>query len=136
MIYDLPVAPTAKGRPRVVRTKTGLSCTYSPDRTVDAEERIRWHLRQQGAEKFAAGTPLGVVLKFYVKPPQKIKCRFPITRPDIDQFVKLVLDAGNGILWDDDSQVVSLVAHKIYADDGNPHIVLVVAERGPNTEEQ
>ncbi len=41
----------------------------------------------------------------------------PITRPDLDNLVKAVKDALNGVLWRDDSQVIELEAKKIY---GNP----------------
>lgn len=35
-------------------------------------------------------------------------------RPDIDNLAKLVLDAGNGVLWEDDSQVCHLDVRKVY----------------------
>jgi Holliday junction resolvase RusA-like endonuclease len=36
-------------------------------------------------------------------------------RPDIDNLLKLVLDALNGVVWADDAQVVSITATKVYA---------------------
>ena len=33
-------------------------------------------------------------------------------RPDIDNIVKIVMDAGNNILWEDDSQIVHIDAMK------------------------
>lgn len=35
------------------------------------------------------------------------------SRPDIDNVCKLVMDALSGVAWRDDSQVVSLEAHKL-----------------------
>ena len=35
-------------------------------------------------------------------------------KPDLDNLVKLVSDAGNGILWRDDAQIVRLGAIKVY----------------------
>ena len=35
-------------------------------------------------------------------------------KPDLDNLIKLVKDAGNGILWVDDSQIVQLEATKVY----------------------
>lgn len=47
-------------------------------------------------------------------------------RPDIDNLVKAVTDALNGILWKDDSQIVSLSAEKRYGESGR--ITLLVAK--------
>lgn len=116
-VYTIPVAPTAKGRPRVVRAKNGHSMTYTPDKTVDAEERIRWHLRQANATQHPKGVALVLTIQFVVaRPKSKPKSAYPTTRPDLDQYLKLFLDAGNGILWEDDSQVVSIYAGKQYGD--------------------
>lgn len=47
---------------------------------------------------------------------------------DADNIAKAVLDAGNGILWHDDSQVVQLVVHRWYAPSGDPARVRVTVE--------
>jgi Holliday junction resolvase RusA-like endonuclease len=39
----------------------------------------------------------------------------PIKKPDIDNLAKSVLDGMNGIVWRDDSQIVSLHVTKVYA---------------------
>ncbi len=41
---------------------------------------------------------------------------FPVTRPDLSNYVKLVEDALNGLLWVDDSQIVISTLRKMYAD--------------------
>lgn len=38
-----------------------------------------------------------------------------ISRPDLDNLVKFVLDCGNGILWKDDAQICKLEAKKSYS---------------------
>jgi Holliday junction resolvase RusA-like endonuclease len=128
--FNLPVEPTAKGRPRVVRLKNGASHAFSPDRTVDCEERIRWHLRAQNASPWPSGTALHVSVTFFCRRPKSLptKVLFHTKKPDLDQFVKLVLDACNGILFHDDSQVVSLTAVKRYCLAGEPSITLSVEE--------
>lgn len=121
----IPIAPTAKARPRVVR-HNGISMTYTPDKTVDAEERIRWHIKQAGIVPFAEGIPLRVVLHFGVAKPKKPKHKtHPITKPDIDNYVKLVKDAGNGFLWADDSQICSEYSVKLFTI-GDPYISISV----------
>lgn len=60
--------------------------------------------------------PLHVNFEF-ILPCPKSKLKRPQNadvRPDLDNYIKAVLDAGNGILWRDDSQVISLSAKKKY----------------------
>jgi len=39
----------------------------------------------------------------------------PAKRPDLDNIVKLYMDAMNGLVFEDDSQIVSLYADKRYS---------------------
>mgnify|MGYP001582537017 CR=1 FL=1 len=43
---------------------------------------------------------------------------WPIVKPDLDKLVRATLDTLTGVLWDDDSRVVELVARKVYAAPG------------------
>lgn len=48
---------------------------------------------------------------------------------DADNLGKAILDAGNGVLWRDDSQVVRLVVNRWYAPTGEPAMVRMLVER-------
>ena len=48
----------------------------------------------------------------------------PTKKPDCDNIAKIVLDALNGIAYYDDSQVVSLVVRKHYAETTHVKVVL------------
>lgn len=50
----------------------------------------------------------------------------PITRPDCDNYAKATLDAMNQIVWVDDSQIVTLIVGKWYAE--KPRVVVTVNE--------
>ena len=58
--------------------------------------------------------------------PKTVKRRYPTTRSsyDVDKLCRSLLDAGSGILYHDDSQVISLNATKQYSE--NPGIELRV----------
>jgi Holliday junction resolvase RusA-like endonuclease len=56
----------------------------------------------------------GGSLKKIFYPWEKPEFSFKKTRPDLDNLVKFYLDAGNGILWRDDSDVCALTAQKVF----------------------
>ena len=58
---------------------------------------------------------------FYMKPSRASKKQMlaqigtpHLKRPDLDNLVKAILDAYNGIVWQDDSQIYCIQAQKIY----------------------
>jgi Holliday junction resolvase RusA-like endonuclease len=113
---SVPGTPATKTRPRF---GNGRAFTTKP--THVAEQRLRLYFGRAGVvrEDF---NDLGVTLVFRAATRQ---------RRDIDNLVKLVLDAGNGVLWRDDNQVVELAA-KLTRGDGDPGTdieVYVVADR-------
>ena len=50
----------------------------------------------------------------------------PTVKPDVDNYIKSTLDALNGVLWEDDSQIVKLTAEKRYAEKGK--IIITVTQ--------
>jgi len=60
--------------------------------------------------------PLSVVFTFFMPRPKKCRRPYPSVRPDCSNLVKGLEDAGNGVLWMDDSQIVELIVRKRYAE--------------------
>jgi Holliday junction resolvase RusA-like endonuclease len=122
--------PVGKARARTVKLKKGdKTVSFTPDPTAHAENLIRDHLMKL-KQKFEAGIPLRVVLIFHVARPRSIKKReFPTTKPDLDNCIKLCLDAMNRYVFADDNQVTMLVAFKRYCLPGQvPRIELRITE--------
>lgn len=117
-IIFIPTTPVAKARARF--TSKGFS--YTPKKTKDAENIIRSTLGLQTHPKFTG--PVALSLVFHLKKPKSSKNKHPMVRPDVDNYVKTVMDALNGVLFDDDSQVVSLSAKKKYSDEEGITIVI------------
>ena len=46
-------------------------------------------------------------------------------KPDIDNLLKFVMDAGNGVLWKDDSQIYKVDMEKVYSVNGYTKITVV-----------
>lgn len=94
----VPGEPRSKQRPRV--TKRGV---YTPPQTVEQESMIRDAFIATGAARFQH--TILVEIDFY----NALR-----HRRDIDNMAKLVLDALNGLAFDDDYQVVELNLRKMF----------------------
>lgn len=119
----LEMPPIAKGRP-----KFGRNGAYTPGKTRKAESEAKALMRSQFIMQPLSG-PLRLQLDFVFAKPQKPKHNhWHIVRPDADNLSKLIKDAGNGILWIDDSQVCEMYVRKFYASEGqSPRVVLTVS---------
>ncbi len=115
----IPGRPVAKGRPRL-----GRHGVYTPKTTSDAEESLQWALRE--ACPVPLEGPLELSVRFCFRYPKSWRKAardavengaepWYMGRPDLDNLLKLLTDAGNGILWKDDAQVVEVKAMKMYS---------------------
>lgn len=50
----------------------------------------------------------------------------PMTKPDVDNIAKGIMDSLNKLAWEDDNQVISLSANKYYSDD--PRVEISIEE--------
>lgn len=103
-----------KGRVRFVR-QTGR--TYTPTRTQDAMAAVQAAFAATGAQMAPAGLPVGVAIKTLrhlpKSRPKRVESEPDVYKPDADNVAKLVLDALNGLAWEDDTQVVALDVVKL-----------------------
>ena len=121
--------PKGKGRPRFSRDRFGRVHTRTPDATVDFEDRIRAaYLEQGGAARqrpaIPAGVPIRMQVEIFFAPPKGTTKKKalemcagrirPTKRPDIDNVLKAVADALNGLAYVDDAQIVEMTASKRY----------------------
>lgn len=89
---------------------------YDPPENRAAKRLIQQYARlAMGGDDWPVAGPMAVYIVVNVKRPKSVKRDAPVTRPDIDNYAKLVLDALNGFVWNDDSQVTELHAEKLYA---------------------
>jgi Holliday junction resolvase RusA-like endonuclease len=125
--------PVPKGRPRFARRGKFVS-TYSPKTTVDYETKV------SDAAKLAMGVsePLETPVSAYIYVTLPIPASYskkrtqaclsgqerPTKKSDIDNYCKAVFDGMNGIVFADDSQVVSLHATKVYGTVGMVEVMV------------
>lgn len=91
----------------------------------DAENRSTDRSGEEVASIRQLGKTFGIGLKceFYVPIPKstskkkklEMDGRFCLKKPDIDNYIKLVCDALNGIAWEDDNEVAEVYAIKRYS---------------------
>ena len=112
--------PVGKARPRVTRAGR----VYTPKKTEQAEQDIRAMARYVMCDEPPIEGPVELVVTFTMDVPaswsktkrqqayaQQIK---PAAKPDIDNLAKTVMDAINGVVYQDDAQVVRITATKRY----------------------
>ena len=126
------VEPHAKGRPKV-STFGGHAQVYTPKKTRMAEADIKASIRIEiaKAERFEAGEPLVLWVTFYVVRPKSApkRVKYPVTRPDLDNYLKILLDALDKFALPDDAQIVNIYAKKAFAGVGTPPRIEFVLER-------
>lgn len=131
--FTVPGEPIAKGRPRF--SKYGQ--TYTPQRTAVYETLVRLEYeRQCEGVFFEKGVPLRMIVHAYCAIPKATTKKkrvemlsgvlWPTKRPDCSNLVKTIEDGLNGVAYEDDSQIVSLVVVKHWAD--IPHAEVMIHE--------
>ena len=122
--FNIPVTPVPKASVRV-----GRHGSYMPLKTRRTMDQIRAFV----GGKYP-GEPLDgpVVLEacFYqARTNGTRKRRFPHTKPDIDNYMKLIADSLEGVLWTNDSRIVEAKLKKLFCLPGEwPRIELIVRE--------
>lgn len=119
-----------KGRPRFNRNGQ----VYTPKETLDYERLIQNQIRLQRIKPVKGPVRLTVViyrqvLKNWSKKKTNAAIRgehLPVTRPDLDNYLKVIMDASNGLLYEDDNQVVEILASKRYAK--MPYVEIILEE--------
>ena len=131
MIYlEIPGEPVAKGRPRVMRS----GITFTPKKTMNYEVLIK-ELFIISKQKMLEGELQACINAYFQIPKSASKIKRaqmesallrPTKRPDLDNIAKSILDALNGLAYQDDSQIVRLVVEKRYAE--KPRVELTIQE--------
>jgi len=107
--------PIPKGRPKIA-TINGHAVAYTPKRTRDAETDIRAQITTQlpnGFIPFECPLKVSIIVrKTKPKSAPKKKETFPITNPDIDNYLKIYLDAMNKVVFRDDALILEIYAKK------------------------
>ena len=108
----IPIAPLPKARPRFSR----ISGAYTDPKYLKNEMQLATYLAHAWSGE-PIDQALSLKVEIYLKRPKSAKRRdYPHTRPDLDNYLKAVMDAcSRAKIWTDDSLVCSLHGSKNYA---------------------
>ena len=119
--FTIAGEPRGKGRPRFSR-KQGIA--YTPAETRNYEATIRVLAQQAMAGRPPIDGPVSVIVQAHLPIPKSWTKKkgaawqrgdiYPDKRPDLDNIVKAVTDACNGVVFSDDSAICFLWAEKHY----------------------
>lgn len=101
------------------RMRTGKGMVYT-DPEYRAYKEAIWRMTASQYRDQPIDGAISLMLTFAFKNPathaNKPVPRPYNRRPDIDNLAKPIMDALNGVLWNDDSQITKVFAEKIYSD--------------------
>ena len=127
--------PKAKKRPRF-RQFNGIVQSYTDKGTREYEDHVRLTSQTAMGTTEPIETAVGVYLYIRLSIPKSHSKKRtedclegrekPIKKPDIDNLAKSLLDGMNGVVFKDDSQIVSLHCTKVYSSE--PGVDIMVRE--------
>jgi len=107
----IPGVPVAQGRP-----KFGKGHAYDPQKSRDYKAYVGMMAANQMRNVPPTNAAARLTVKVYRPMPKAFSKKKkveamngvlrPMTKPDLDNYIKGIKDALNGIVWGDDSQVV------------------------------
>ena len=126
VVFEVPGEPIGKARPRVVDGHA-----YTPSRTKAYEQAVRLAYKQavmdrpEGERFWGEDAQLSIQIAAFYQMPKKVSRQMkaamlrweerPRKKPDLDNVLKIVSDALNGLAYHDDSQIVHMDASKYWA---------------------
>ena len=136
--FEIAGLAKGKGRPRFRYTGNFVQ-TYTDKDTATWENFVRLSFINQGGEKLNGNLAVLITSCFPIpksvskkKHAEMMNAPFP-HKPDCDNLAKSILDALNGIAFDDDMQVTCLSVSKFYTD--TAHTTVTITElKGDNNE--
>jgi len=133
VMFTVEGTPIGKGRPKFAR-RGNLVSTYTPIKTRDYEILIVEAARQAMGSSEPLKTPVAAYIYITVPIPTSYSKKRstacleglerPCKKPDADNILKAYFDAMNGIVYEDDSQIVSIHATKRYGTVGMVEVLV------------
>jgi Holliday junction resolvase RusA-like endonuclease len=133
VVFTVYGEPIPKGRPRFARRGNFVQ-TFTPEKTKSYESEVA----MMAKAAMGSSKPLNQALEVFIHltfpiPPSYSKKRSEAClsgqekhtkKPDADNCAKAIIDGMGGIVFDNDSQIVSLFVHKTYGEIAKSEIMV------------
>ena len=109
---------TIDGEPQAQKRWRMSKSGHAYDPSAKDKRKFADKVRQQLLDMEPCKEEVWLSLCFYLSKPKKYfeKYMGHVYKPDLDNLIKFVLDACNGVLWEDDKIITSIAARKHYLD--------------------
>jgi Holliday junction resolvase RusA-like endonuclease len=120
--------PEPKGSTRgfVRRRRDGqfvADITSDNARSRSWQDAIGWAAKAAAPSEQPSTGPITLSIWFFLQQPGKA-ARLPTKKPDLDKLIRCVLDGLTGVVYRDDSQVVTVDAYKRYGSPPRAEIIV------------
>jgi len=129
MTFTVLGPPACKGSTVSFMGKGGRIVTKTDSQTLGGwTQAVKWAAKGAGVRVVAKPGAVAVSVRFqFVKPQRAQKREHHTVKPDVDKTLRALLDALTGIAWEDDSQVVLVLASKAYGPEASTEITVRAA---------
>lgn len=118
--FEIPGKPMGKQRPRL-----GQGFTYTPKETVNYETLVKQIYITNKLPYMTGQIWADITIKYDIPKSTSKKQRElmlkgdikPTKKPDIDNILKIIFDALNGVAYKDDTQIYRVTCTKMYAEE-------------------
>ena len=123
--FKVPGQPQGKARPRFANRHV-----YTPKKTKEYEAKVRKAYLAVAKGYSYKEKPVSLTVIAYLKRAKSNKRLFATVKPDMDNIIKAIQDGLNGTAFDDDKQVIKVIAYKLYCDypDDIPYTAVELAD--------
>jgi Holliday junction resolvase RusA-like endonuclease len=121
--FVVPGVPVPKGRPRAFSSPTGIRM-HTPKATKEYERKVQAEAGAAMRGTIPFGRPVSLYVAIFLPIPAswpkkrqtlaRIEVIAATNPPDVDNVLKAIKDGMNGIVYEDDSQVIEVAASKKY----------------------
>lgn len=130
--FTVPGPPVGKGRPKFARRGSFVTA-YTPQKTASYESLVKLAAGDVMRGHDLLSGPLVAIIEARSTPPASwskkkknvaLESGLFTSKPDLDNLAKAILDACNGIVFQDDAQIAVLLAAKAYGDTAYTSVVI------------